>query len=403
MEIYKKIIEENPNLRGPDEIMIIVNGGNLDDYRAQKEYEHIMRLEADKYIDKPPSEWPKINFNWDFTVSSQRHCLDGCSDKEFKKSFPQGLLLGNVKLNELDGHLCQHSLRDFKKGELWSNGDKNKLAKNIIYISKGNPITPPLINFLNFPENSVDYGKLNFQGGNHRFAVAKAIELDEIPIYVNPKDKEKIESILEVRWGNCKSPERPEISEVYEFLENKDALIVHFSGVPKGSGISTRNYPEDLLNVINKGAMSGLSCSVVKPDDKFEGVDRNAYGHIGVVLGFEDKDSLSNALINNESSWQNLETGERDSINSNRDIFIDHLEQSLNVSHGITEWVVKNYKVLGMFAMPPFNISTGNTSINSIINDFPGQKIYTFNNGKLMMIGSNQQLVDINHNEIYKN
>jgi len=87
---------------------------------------------------------------------------------------------------------------------------------------------------------------------------------------------------------------RPAADEVYAFLRERNALIVHFSGTPKGAGSNFDHlYPADLQSVIAGVAMGGLSCSVVCPGDEFEDLDSaNATGCIGVVLGLRSGESL---------------------------------------------------------------------------------------------------------------
>lgn len=86
---------------------------------------------------------------------------------------------------------------------------------------------------------------------------------------------------------------RPELADVHQFLRKHNALIVHFSGAPKGGGIERNSmFPNDLEHVVEGRAMGGLSCSVVRPGDVFHGFERNATGCIGVVLDLQSKDSL---------------------------------------------------------------------------------------------------------------
>src|SRR4051794_22220426 len=91
------------------------------------------------------------------------------------------------------------------------------------------------------------------------------------------------------------SGRRPEVCAVYKFLKKWNALIIHFSGTPKGAGVergAAHLFPADLQHVVNRNAMGGLSCSIVKPGDVFDGSQRNATGSIGVVLGLQSRESL---------------------------------------------------------------------------------------------------------------
>lgn len=151
---------------------------------------------------------------------------------------------------------------------------------------------------------------------------------------------------------------KPELAEVHEFLRRHNALIVHFSGAPKGSGIERdgHHFPEDLNHVLKGAAMGGLSCSVVVPSDVFHGFDRNATGCVGVVLGLRTKDSLVAVDPGDCGSMEDEETGIRE-VMSERDITVADLGRTLSEREGYNEWVVKDYVVLGIFAVPPLEVS----------------------------------------------
>jgi len=149
---------------------------------------------------------------------------------------------------------------------------------------------------------------------------------------------------------------KPEVAEVYGFLRRHAALIVHFSGTPKGAGSDFEHmYPADLENVIALGALGGVSCSVVRPGDEFAGQDANATGCIGVVLGLRDKNSLVAADPHDCGSY--VENGVRKA--PERNLTADDLEVSLTKrpSGSYNEWVMRDYIILGIFAAPPFRVS----------------------------------------------
>ena len=88
---------------------------------------------------------------------------------------------------------------------------------------------------------------------------------------------------------------KPTREEVREFLCQRNALLVHFSGAPKGAGLergAAHLFPTDLRHVVDGHASGGLSCSVVQPGDVFQGIARNATGSIGLVLDLKSADSL---------------------------------------------------------------------------------------------------------------
>lgn len=163
---------------------------------------------------------------------------------------------------------------------------------------------------------------------------------------------------------------KPEVPEVYEFLRGHNALIVHFSGTPKGAGSNFEHlYPADLQSVVNLEAMGGVSCSVVRPDDEFSDLERaNATGCIGVVLGLRDKDSL--VAVHPHDCGSFVEDGVR-KVPNERNLTIDDLEETfVNRPRGsYNEWIIKNYIVLGIFAAPPFRVS--NLCIPRYLDDMP--------------------------------
>lgn len=166
----------------------------LEDFRSKQALLKRTSIESEKYIDAPSSEWPSIEFNWDLSKEGQRHSLDGESPKRFEEFYPSGFLLGWVALQEFDIKLCHYSRRN--EGELWEVGSKEKLARLIVYLSEGREISPPLV-------KPVKDDEVIFQGGHHRYAIAKEIGEEPVPIYVEPEYQSKIDEILNVRWGGA--------------------------------------------------------------------------------------------------------------------------------------------------------------------------------------------------------
>lgn len=218
---------------------------------------------------------------------------------------------------------------------------------------------------------------------------------------------------------------RPMVDEVYNLLCQRSALIVHFSGAPKGAGAVRKDhlFPNDLLHVINMKATGGVSSSVVLPNDNFHGVNRNATGCIGVILGLKGRESLEDANCEDCGSIED-EHGNRNSCNP-RDISLDELERTITERPigKYNEWIVKNYKVLGIFAKIPIEISklvfldysedvpenikatdpvldTVTVRLNEFPNEFFKLPIYTFDAGELKK-KKGDRFVSVNSDEIY--
>lgn len=146
-----------------------------------------------QYVNLPPEQWPDMEFSWDLEHKSQRLVLDGESQADFEKDYPNGFALGWTSLKCLDRKMHKQNRRSLKT--IWKYGDKDKLAKAIDHISRDQPITPPLIRVhKDLP------GKIHLGGGNHRYTVAVFSEQDRIPVYALPEEKEEIDKILKVDW-----------------------------------------------------------------------------------------------------------------------------------------------------------------------------------------------------------
>src|SRR4051812_14827329 len=82
---------------------------------------------------------------------------------------------------------------------------------------------------------------------------------------------------------------RPDPDEVRRELRRWGGVLVHFSGVPPGvsAGLNL-TFPADLQHVIAGNAQGGISCSTVRPGDRFESIPptswRNSWGCIGVIV-----------------------------------------------------------------------------------------------------------------------
>ena len=217
---------------------------------------------------------------------------------------------------------------------------------------------------------------------------------------------------------------KPSLSDIYAFLRKHDALIVHFSGSPKGLGGHHPDYffPNDLLNVIAGGAHGGISCSLIRPGDNFDfgNAYRNSIGNVGVVLGLQDSQSLINCNFEDAGSMADV-NGNRSQ--QDRDISVMDLENCFLQRSKYNEVVIRNYIPLGIFFggdplficekglmknydILPDYLRTGESIINceieidDIVEIFSDQNIYTFENKYLKKL-ENKRLVDTSIGSIY--
>lgn len=173
-----------------DQIIADNAGLTLGAYRDLKAFDASLNEEAVKYWGAPPHSWPPLHFNWDHREESQRFALDGMRADSFAKAYPDGLRLGQVSLAEFDRHLCHFNRRS--ADGLWEGGFQSSLARMIVYLHRGLPITPPLVFVVD--------GELALAGGNHRYAAAKASGLEVLHIYVEPRRVAVVERLIQVEW-----------------------------------------------------------------------------------------------------------------------------------------------------------------------------------------------------------
>jgi len=193
---------------------------------------------------------------------------------------------------------------------------------------------------------------------------------------------------------------RPELQEIEKLLKENSVCIVHFSGCPKGDGIHDYLYPDDLLNILSGNGQGGLATSVVGGSDTFDGFERNVFGNVGLILKMKHKSSLLDASVGDCGSRLN-ERYER-VPDQFRDLSIEYLENTIkNKGASHNEWVVANFDIIGVLAVPPFEVNkmeqlplegteqtieTKNIvaiDLSSISETFKDSKIFTFENGGL--------------------
>ena len=151
--------------------------------------------ESERLIDLPPAEWPHLTIRWDFAWSSAHHSLDGMSRVDFDKHYPAGSLsLVCVPISAARRVFCGNVRREDE--ELWSLGDKHKLARALLWWIEGNRMTPP---FLRIVRNGADFNLpdcVTFNGGHHRFNICAAYGLDRFPAYIESADLEELIAMI---------------------------------------------------------------------------------------------------------------------------------------------------------------------------------------------------------------
>lgn len=166
-----------------------------DDLRRRKSLISRVSELCSKWTDLPVELWPEIEINWDVKLESQYYCLDRYSPIQFHEDYPKGFAIGYVNLQEFDEILNHFSRRD--DGELWELGFKDKLSFLIQYTSENNPLSPPLV------KPCIESREVILSGGNHRYALAKAINCTVIPICTEWKYINTINGLVDVKWESA--------------------------------------------------------------------------------------------------------------------------------------------------------------------------------------------------------
>jgi hypothetical protein len=197
------------------------------------------------------------------------------------------------------------------------------------------------------------------------------------------------------------------------FLDERNALIVHFASVPPLSGKQIP-YPLSLYTVINDNKLE-LSCSVVQPHDSFGpySVTRNATGMIGLILRPLTDDSVL-AVSDFDAGSILQPDGARyfcpktvtyaDLCSS-----MERRGEKDGSSAAYNEWGIKEYEIRGLFVA-----STGENAfaepkahepqwerLAATCKRFPCLRIYTFMGACLKEIDINGNLQAAPHGLLY--
>ena len=183
-----------------DQLIAERDGFDLGEMRAERAVREHVQQESEAYLGLMPEAWPALTWNWDFSAEAQRYVHDGASPRNFAASYPAGLRLGWVRIEQFDAKLSHFNRRD-GLGELWEVGDQRKLADAIAYSRQGRPLTPPMVAPLRTDKGGCAI-EVYLVGGNHRYTVAKFSGVVDMPIYVDPELADAVAAIVPVRWAD---------------------------------------------------------------------------------------------------------------------------------------------------------------------------------------------------------
>ncbi|PRQ61595.1 hypothetical protein BWR16_14800 [Vibrio sp. V01_P9A10T6] len=153
------------------------------------------RCIMDSVLGLPVGDWPEFDIKWDESVESLHHYEDGVSPKFIEEHHPDGLLIADVNLSELDAKLTFNSRQTVC--EFWDIGRDDKKARLIAHWVSGNIVTPCKIT----PYES----EIVIVGGNHRLAVSRIKNELEVPVLFEPKHEIEIGQIIQLK--NIRKPQ----------------------------------------------------------------------------------------------------------------------------------------------------------------------------------------------------
>lgn len=192
---------------------------------------------------------------------------------------------------------------------------------------------------------------------------------------------------------------RPDVADVHALLREWGGIVAHFSGIPKGMPCRfNKPYPQDLLSIIGGSAQGGLSCSVVRCTDIFDGFYTHAWGCIGVIVRPRSPHSLVGTSPGDLGSSSD-DDGDRHCEPADRDVGLGEVRESLFSRLDVVrnEWVVRDYDVLGILAQPPYGVETVGkfTTPAQIIESFSPKPIFQFQGSVLVQLSPERMQVDI--------
>jgi hypothetical protein len=196
---------------------------------------------------------------------------------------------------------------------------------------------------------------------------------------------------------------KPSVSDVHAFLRDRKALIVHFSGTPPAGGDFNFQFPNDIKNVLDLGAITGVSCSLVVPGDNFDDGKgpRNAYGSVGVIVDLTTSQSLATATAGDGGALSFNCKREFDEV----DLDLSDLQDTLDKRNGANEWGVRDYQVIGLFVMDPIEYWSVETIVRTdiafVARQFPGFRIFTFSDAEIVETLPNGRRIVMDIAKIY--
>jgi hypothetical protein len=146
-----------------------------------------------------PDRWPSTGqngINWDLSVQGRVFtfpppCLQVLQPASHTDSRTDSLVLGKAAFSDFDPLL--HPFFRLTSDSLWSTLDSRKLARAILHIANGTPVSP---GHLCVHEE----GGFHWGDGTHRYEVLKRSGSPVLYFLAEPEDVARIETLLSVEW-----------------------------------------------------------------------------------------------------------------------------------------------------------------------------------------------------------
>lgn len=151
------------------------------------------------------------------------------------------------------------------------------------------------------------------------------------------------------------------IADLRNFLICRPALLIHFSGVPKGIGHDFK-YPEDLNSVI-ENPNEIFSCSTIEATD-FDTQPVRASGYVGVVLNPIDEQSI--IAVHYEDMGAPKTTEERRRLSRSTTVSDCASTFQRGDLFSYNEWLVGPSHVVGAFIAPSAQVHTQSGSFRYV-------------------------------------
>jgi hypothetical protein len=182
------------------------------------------------------------------------------------------------------------------------------------------------------------------------------------------------------------------VTDVHAFLCKHNALIVHFSGVPKMAGASTDLYPLNLKKVISCNGAWDLSASAIRPGDVFApdpAVASASAGSLGIILAPRNSTSVKYVHYDDGGTIYDPQTGRRSWLPNHPAPSVQQMEDSFGRRTRYNEWIISDYEVKGLFTFRPIWLTPTQTiPLQRVVSDFPEMKVYTYSFDELIEITS---------------